>query len=64
MWNVDYTIVDPVVYVGFQLSRKKVNTKFRTNESGLKIGEGSGLASYNKSEEKGTRTIKYPVTLR
>jgi len=48
MCNVDYTIfVDRVVYVN-ELSvvkKKKVNIKTRKNESGLKIGEGSGLAS-------------------
>jgi hypothetical protein len=32
------------VYVGVQLSKKKGNNKFRTNESGLKIKEGNGLA--------------------
>ena len=39
MCNVGYSIVDRVVYVGLQLSKKKVNIKFRRNESGLNIRE-------------------------
>ncbi len=40
---MDYTVViDRVVYVGFQLSKKKgeYSIKFRINGSGLKIAEG------------------------
>ena len=44
-----------------QLSKQEEN-KFKTDESGLKIRKGNGLAG--KSEGKGARTIQYPGTLR
>jgi hypothetical protein len=45
MCNVDSTtLLIRVVYVGVKLSKQEVDNKFRTNESGLKIREGEGLA--------------------